>query len=186
MASLKRLQTGFVFAFLVLGLFISTQASAQDHRAVVVGTAGGATIGHADSEQGNAPIIGGGVGFHLTPRLVVEGDVHGARVTTVFGDRDHQFSQVTFTGSLLFRSSPRERVHFLLGGGYAAQRAHVEFTHEIVGRVDRKETIRLIHGRTGAEWELTSRAILRTEAVLWFGEGLDWVAGGRVGLGYRF
>jgi hypothetical protein len=28
--------------------------------------------------------------------------------------------------------------------------------------------------------------VIRTEGVLWFGEGLDWVVGARAGLGYRF
>jgi hypothetical protein len=28
--------------------------------------------------------------------------------------------------------------------------------------------------------------VIRTDAVGWIGEGLDWVVGGRVGLGYRF
>jgi hypothetical protein len=27
---------------------------------------------------------------------------------------------------------------------------------------------------------------MRTEAVFWFGEGLDWVMGGRLAVGYRF
>jgi hypothetical protein len=28
--------------------------------------------------------------------------------------------------------------------------------------------------------------VIRTEGVLWFGEGLDWVVGARAALGYRF
>jgi hypothetical protein len=28
--------------------------------------------------------------------------------------------------------------------------------------------------------------VIRTEGVMWFGEGLDWVVGARAGLGYRF
>jgi hypothetical protein len=28
--------------------------------------------------------------------------------------------------------------------------------------------------------------VIRTDFVLWMGEGLDWVAGGRAGVGYRF
>ena len=48
------------------------------------------------------------------------------------------------------------------------------------------ETIRLIHGRIGAEWNISSRAAIRAEGVMWFGEGLDWVVGARAGLGYRF
>jgi hypothetical protein len=27
---------------------------------------------------------------------------------------------------------------------------------------------------------------IRAEGVMWFGEGLDWIVGGRAGLGYRF
>ena len=76
-------------------------ASAQERRAVVFGDLGGASIGHADSEQGKAPIFGGGLAFHLTPHIVLEGDVHGGRVEHVFGRADHDFTQMTMTGSVL-------------------------------------------------------------------------------------
>lgn len=165
---------------------LSSPAAAQEHRAAVFGTAGFAGIGHADSEQGKAPIYGGGIALHLTPRLIVDADVHGARISHVFGREHHDFSQVTFTGSVLFRSSPEARVHFLGGGGVAVQRAHSEFTQTPVGLVENTETIRLLHGRAGAEWDLTSRWVLRTEGVFWMGGGLDWVTGARVGVGYRF
>jgi hypothetical protein len=167
-------------------LSIAAPASAQGHRGIVLGHIGGASIGHADSEQGTAPIVGGGIGIHLTPRLLVEGDVHGGRVTQVFGREHHDFSQLTFTGSLVFRSSPDAPAHFVAGGGLALQRAHTDFNEPPLGRVDTVETIRLLHGKIGAEWNVSSRMVIRTEGVLWFGDGLDWVAGARAGLGYRF
>lgn len=158
---------------------------AQERRAVVAGTIGGAGLGHADSEQGSAPLFGGGIGFHLTPRLVVEGDVHTARVSHVFGRARHDFTETTFTASLLFRSTPAGRLHFIAGGGAGLQRAHTDVDEPRL-RIDRTETIRLLHGRVGAEWDLASRIAIRTEGVMWFGEGLDWVVGARVGVGYRF
>jgi hypothetical protein len=159
---------------------------AQEHRTVVFGEIGGASIGHADSSQGQAPIWGGGAAFFFTPRLAIEGDVHGGRVARVFGDPDHTFSEITLTGSLLFRTPAHGRLHFLADGGLALQRAHSAFVHEPLGRIDRVETIRLVHGRAGTEWDASSRVVIRTEAVLWFGGGLDWILGGRVGVGYRF
>jgi hypothetical protein len=65
------------------------------------------------------------------------------------------------------------------------QRAHTDLDDEGF-RIDKTETIRLLHGRAGAEWEVTKRLAIRTEGVLWFGEGLDWVVGGRAGISYRF
>jgi hypothetical protein len=178
-----------MFARLVrLALVLSLSAApvwAQERRAVVVGTIGAASLGHADSEQGHAPIFGGGVGFHLTPRLVVEGDVHTARVSHVFGRDHHDFTETTFTGSLLFRSTPEGPVHFIAGGGAGLQRAHTDAADPRF-RIDQTETIRLLHGRVGAEWNISSRIVIRTEGVLWFGEGLDWVVGARAALGYRF
>jgi hypothetical protein len=162
-----------------------TLVLAQERRFIVVGTVGGAGIGHADSEQGKAPIVGAGVGFHLTPRLVVEGDIHTARVTQVFGRDHHDFTETTFTGSVLFRSTPDGSVHFIGGGGAALQLAHIDASDPPF-RIDRTETIRLLHGMLGAEWDISSRLAIRTEGVLWFGEGLDWVVGARAGLGYRF
>ena len=53
-------------------------------------------------------------------------------------------------------------------------------------RVDRSETIRLLHGRIGAEWDISSRIAIRTEGLMWFGAGLDWIMGVRAGVGYRF
>ncbi len=172
-------------AVLVLCLFATT-ASGQDRRWVLFGTAGAASIGHADSEQGTAPVVGGGAAFQMTRSLVLEGDVHGARVRHVFGREQHDFSELTFTGSLLFRTSPEGRAHFMAGAGVAVQRAHTEFDVAPVGRVDRTETLRLTHGRVGGEWDLSDRVVIRSDAVLWFGVGLDWVLGGRVGVGYRF
>ena len=169
---------------LVVSLF-AAPVRAQERRVVVVGTIGGASLGHADSEQGNAPIFGGAVGFHLTARFVVEGDVHTARVSHVFGRDHHDFTETTFTGSLLFRSTPGGRAHFLAGGGAGLQRAHTE-ADDPRFRIDRTETIRLLHGRIGAEWDISSRMAIRTEGLMWFGEGLDWVVGARAGLGYRF
>jgi len=161
-------------------------AAAQDRRTVIFGDAGYAGIGYDDSEQGKAPIFGGGVAFHLTPRLVVEGDVHGGRVENVFGRQQHDFTELTFTGSLLFRAPVRGRVHLLAGGGLAVQRAHIEFNEPPIPPVDRTETVRLLHGRLGADWELTDRLVIRTHSDLWMGGGRDWVVGARVGLGYRF
>jgi hypothetical protein len=164
---------------LVVSLF-AAPVPAQEHRAVVVGTIGGASIGHADSEQGNAPVFGGALGFH-----VVEADVHTARVNHVFGRDHHDFSETTLTGSLLFRTTPEGHAHFIAGGGAGLQWAHTD-VDDPPFRIDRTETIRLLHGRVGAEWDLSSRTAIRTEGVMWFGEGLDWVVGARVGFCYRF
>jgi hypothetical protein len=158
---------------------------AQERRAVVFGSLGGVGLGHADSEQGNALLFGGGIGFHLTPRLVVEGDVHRASVSHVFGRDHHDFTETTLTGSLLFRSTPDGRVHLIAGGGAGLQRSHTD-VDDPPFRIDRTETIRLLHGRIGAEWDISSRMAIRAEGVLWFGEGLDWVVGARAGLAYRF
>ena len=174
-----------LFRFALVVSLSAAPVWAQERRAVVVGTIGGAGLGHADSEQGNAPLFGGAVGFHLTPRLVVEGDVHTARVTHVFGRDRHDFTETTFTASLLFRSTPAGRLHFIAGGGAGLQRAHTD-AEDPRFRIDRTETIRLLHGRIGAEWDISSRMAIRTEGVAWFGEGLDWVLGARAGLGYRF
>ena len=174
-----------VFRFALVVSLLAAPVCAQERRTVIVGTIGGAGIGHADSQQGNAPILGGAVGFHLTPRLVVEGDVHTARVSHVFGRDRHDFTETTFTASLLFRSTPDGRAHFIAGGGAGLQRAHTD-VDDPPFRIDRTETIRLLHGRIGAEWDISSRMAIRTEGVMWFGEGLDWVVGARAGLGYRF
>lgn len=171
-----------------LALVVSLLAApvwAQERRAFVVGTIGGVSLGHADSAQGNAPMFGGGVGVQLTPRLAVEGDVQTARVSHVFGRDHHDFTETTLTGSLVFRSAPDGHAHFLAGGGAGSQWAHSD-VDEPPFRFERTETILLLHGRAGAEWDLSSRIAIRTEGVLWFGEGLDWVVGARVGLGYRF
>jgi hypothetical protein len=48
------------------------------------------------------------------------------------------------------------------------------------------ETVRLLHGKVGTDWDFSDRLVLRTHGVLWMGGGLDWVFGARVGLGYRF
>lgn len=177
----------FRAAFLALALVgAAAPASAQHHRALVYGQFGGASIGHADSEQGKAPIFGGGISFNLAPHLVVEGDVHAARVSHVFGREDHDFTQTTFTGSLLYRAPATGNVHVLAGGGLGLQRAHVEFNEAGIPPVDRVETLRLLHGRAGVEWDVSGRVVIRTEAVLWMGGGLDWVSGGRVAIGYRF
>ena len=118
--------------------------------------------------------------------LLLEGEVHGARVRHVFGRERHDFSVLTVTGSLLFRSSPERRAHFVGGAGVALQRAHTEFDMPPVGHVDRTETLRLMHGRGGVEWDVSGRVLIRSEAMLWLGGGLDWVLGGRVAVGYRF
>jgi hypothetical protein len=169
---------------LVVSLF-AAPVRAQERRAALLGTIGGASIGHADSEQGSAPIFGGAVGVHVTARLVVEGDVHTARVSHVFGRDRHDFAETTFTGSLLFRSNSDGRAHVIAGGGAGLQRAHTAVDDPLF-RIDRTETIRLLHGRFGAEWDISSRLGIRTEGVMWFGGGLDWVVGARAGLAYRF
>jgi hypothetical protein len=171
-----------------IALVVSLSAApawAQERRAVVVGTVGGAGLGHADSQQGRAPMFGGGAAFRLTPYLVVDGEVHTARVSHVFGRNHHDFTETTLTGSLLFRSSPHGRVHVVAGGGAGLQRAHTDADDPQL-RINKTETIRLLHGRVGAEWDLSSRIVVRTEGVVWFGAGLDWVVGARAGLGYRF
>jgi hypothetical protein len=174
-----------VFGFAIVVCLFAARAAAQERRAVVFGTIGGASLGHADSEQGKAPIFGGGMGFHLTRHFLVEGDVHTASVSNVFGRARHDFRQTTFTASLLFRSAPDGTAHFIGGGGMGFQRAHTDLDDEGF-RIDKTETIRLLHGRAGAEWDVTKRLAIRTEGVLWFGEGLDWVVGGRAGISYRF
>jgi hypothetical protein len=174
-----------VFRFALVFCFIASPVWAQERRVVIVGTIGRAGLGHADSEQGNAQILGGAIGFHLTRRLVVEGDVHTAHVSHVFGRDHHDFTETTFTGSLLFRTAPDGRAHLIAGGGAGLQRAHTDAADPRF-RIDRTETVRLLHGRIGAEWNISSRMAIRTEGVLWFGEGLDWVVGARAGLGYRF
>jgi hypothetical protein len=171
--------------FALLFSLLAASVEAQERRGVVVGTLGVAGIGHADSEQGNAPTVGGAVGFHLTARLLVEGDVHTARVSHVFGRNHHDFTETTFTGSLLFRSTPDGRAHFIAGGGAGLQRAHTD-ADDLPVRIDRTETLGLLHGRLGAEWDISSRMAIRTEGVIWFGEGLDWIVGVRAGLAYRF
>jgi hypothetical protein len=162
-----------------------TTASAQQRRTVIFGDAGLATLGYADSQQGTAPIVGGGAGFHLTPYLVVEGEVHAGRVNHVFGRENHAFSEVTATGSVLFRAAVGNAA-FVAGGGLALQRAHTELNEPSFPAIDRAETLRLFHGRIGADWDVSDRVVIRTQAVLWMGAGLDWVVGGRVGVGYRF
>jgi hypothetical protein len=185
--TLKRKLSGLAAACVALGgSLIATPVSAQDRRVLIFGEVGGASIGHADSLQGRAPIVGGGVAFDLTPRLVIEGDVHGGRVEHVFGREHHNFTQVTITGSLLFRAPVGRRGHVVAGGGLALQRAHTEFDEPRLGRVDKVETLNLVHGRIGADWDASSRLVILTSAVLWIGGGLDWVAGARIGLGYRF
>jgi len=177
--------TASVLAF-ALGLCLfAAPALAQERRTVVFGSIGFAGIGHADSGQGNAPLFGGGIGTFLTPSLVVEGDAHWASVSHVFDRDQHDFAETTVTGSLLYRSTPDRGAHFIAGGGAGLQWARIHVDDPPL-RIDRTETIRLLHGRIGGEWDVSSRMALRTEAVLWFGEGLDWVLGARVSLGYRF
>src|SRR5919106_1638524 len=95
-------------------------------RVLAFALVGGASLGHADSEMGKAPIFGGGVGFHLTPRLLVEADVETGSVSNVFGRARHDFTQTMLTGSLVFRSSPDARAHFIGGGGIGVQWAHTD------------------------------------------------------------
>ena len=177
--------TARVLGFALIVCLFAAPVRAQERRAVVFGSAGFAGIGHADSEQGKAPLFGGGVGFHLTSVLVVEGDVHRASVSHVFGRDHHDFTETTLTLSLLYRSTPDSRAHFIVGGGAGLQWAHTD-VDEPPFRIDLTETIRLLHGRIGAEWDISNRMAIRTEGVLWFGEGLDWVLGARAGLAYRF
>jgi hypothetical protein len=165
---------------------LPSPAAGQDRRGLLFANIGLASVGHSDSEQGKAPIVGGGAAFDLTRRLVAEGDIHGARVRHVFGRADHDFTELTVTGSLLYRAFADRRAHFLAGGGFGFQRAHSAFTVDPVGEVDRTETIRLWHYRAGPEWGVSHRTVMRTEAVFWFGGGLDWVMGGRLVVGYRF
>ena len=169
----------------LLFVLSSATALAQDRRGLVFGQFGIASIGHSDSKQGNAPIFGGGAAIDLTPRVVVEGDVHGASVHHVFGRPDHDFTELTATASLLYRAFADRRAHLLAGGGVGVQRAHSAFVVAPVGAVDRTDTLRLWHWRAGAEWDVSNRTVLRAEYMSWFGEGLDWVMGGRLVVGYR-
>jgi hypothetical protein len=86
---------------------------------------------------------------------------------------------------LLLGAFRRRRAHLLAGGGLAVQRAHIVFDEPPFGAVDRRETLRLLHGRTGIEWDASTRVVIRTDAVFWFGDGLDWVLGGVLRVGYR-
>ena len=179
--------TARVLGFALGVCLLAAPVLAQERRTVVSGSLGVAGIGHADSEQGTAPLVGGGVGFFLTPRLVVEGDVHWATVSHVFGRDHHDFTETTLTGSLLYRSSPDASGHFIAGGGAGLQWAHIDADLDSPPfRIDRTETIRLLHGRIGGEWDLSNRLAIRTEGVMWFGDGLDWVLGARASLAYRF
>ena len=162
------------------------RVSAQEGRTVLWGQIGLVNVGHSDSEQGNAVMLGGGVGFQVLPRLVVEGDVHRTAVDHVFGRDQHEFSAVTMTGSVLYRAPAGQRVRVLAGGGMALQRARARFTEPSIGSIDARETLRLLHGRGGIEWDVARRFVIRTEGVLWMGGGLDWVLGARAGVGYRF
>jgi hypothetical protein len=169
-----------------LPCWIATPAWAQVQRPIVFGQAGGASIGHADSTQGRAPMFGAAASVPLTPRILLEGDVHVSRVTRVFGRDDHTFTETMYTASLLWRAPVRGNLHAVAGGGMGIQRAHTEFSDPTVGRFNQTETLRLLHGRAGIEVDVSRRLVIRTEGVLWFGSGLDWVAGVRAGLGYRF
>jgi hypothetical protein len=164
----------------------AADAAAQARRVTVYADAGFASIGHADSEQGTAPIVGGGAMLRLTRHLAIDGDVHGARVRHVFGRDHHDFTQVTMTGSLLFTTPVTQRSRVIAGAGVGRQRAHIQFETPPVGAVDRRETIRLLHGRIGTEWDVSDRFVVRALAVGWMGGGLDWVLGARAGIGYRF
>ena len=164
----------------------ATTTAAQEYRGAILADAGVASIGHADSEQGNAALLGGGVSFRLAPWLVAEGELHRAHVSRVFGRDDHDFTESTLTGSVLFRAHRGGRAHLLAGGGFAVQRARSEFDAPPIGSVDIRETVRLWHGRTGIEWDAFERVVVRTDAVLWFGAGVDWILGGLVRVGYRF
>lgn len=174
-----------LLTFVLAVTVIASPAVAQERRGFAVGTLGGASLGHADSEMGDAAIFGGAVGVYLTPRLLVELDIHRAGVSNVFGRRQHDFTQTTVTPTVLFRSSPGGRVHVLAGGGIGFQRAHTD-VNDPPFVIDNTETIRLLHGRGGVEWDASPRVFIRGEAVIWFGEGLDWVVGGRGGVGIRF
>ena len=183
-----RLRSPGALAFtLSLCCLSATSAFAQERRTTVFGTFGAASIGSNDSKQGDAPLVGGGVSFQWKRWLAADGDVHGARVRNVFGRADHTFREITLTGSLLFRRAVTRRVQLLTGGGIAVQRVDSEFPVAPSGRIDQSQTLDLLlHGRVGAEWGVSDRVVLRTEGVLWFGNGLDWILGARAGLGYRF
>jgi hypothetical protein len=165
---------------------IALPAGAQESRAAIFGHVGGAGVGHNDSEMGKAPLFGGGLAIYVTPRLAIDVDYHTARISNVFDRDHHDFTQQTFTASLLFRSSPAARAHFLGGGGLAVQRAHTERTDPTLGLIEETDSVRLLHARAGVEWDLSRRLVLRTEGLFWMGGGLDWVTGGRVAIGYRF
>jgi hypothetical protein len=177
---------GIVLRAAVLLSIFGTAAAGQDRRATVFGQVGAGNIGHADSEQGNALIVGGGAGFRLTPWLVMEADVHRAHVSNVFGQQSHEFTATTLTGSVLYRSHDERRAHLIAGGGLGVQRARSQFDVSPSTRVDRTETLRLLHGRIGAEWDVSDHVAVRTDGVVWFGGGLDWVLGGVVRAAYRF
>lgn len=86
------------------------------------------------------------------------------------------------TGSLLFRVPAGGKIHFVSGGGLARQWAHTVVNEPPFGRVGEVEWLNLLHGRIGADWDVSGRLVIRTDAVVWIGEGLDWMVSGRVGL----
>ena len=61
-----------ILATLALCVF-ATPVFGRERRWVVFGTAGVASIGHADSEQGKAPVVAGAVAFQMVPWLLLEG-----------------------------------------------------------------------------------------------------------------
>ena len=182
-----KLSLGLVVTSAVcLLLCCASVTSAQERRGLVFGQAGFASIGHADSEQGKAPIVGLGGSLQLAPWLLVEGDVHHARISNVFGDDNHSFAETTLTGSLLYRAFRNRRVRLVAGGGLGVQRARSMFAVASTGQIDVRETIRLWHGLVGGEWSVADRVVIRTDSVWSFGDGLDWVVGGIMLVGYRF
>jgi hypothetical protein len=84
------------------------------------------------------------------------------------------------------RVPSRGWIHFVVGGGLALKRAHSVIDEPPFRGVDEVARIRLLHGRIGADWDVFRRLVIRPAAVGWMGDGLVWVVGGRVGLGYRF
>jgi hypothetical protein len=68
----------------------------------------------------------------------------------------------------------------------ALQLAHTVIDEPPFRGVDEVESVKLVHGRIGADWDVFRRLVIRTDAAVWIGERLDWIVGGRVGLGYRF
>lgn len=179
---------------------------AQESRATVFGVGGAANITSGDSVIGNTFLWGGGASVRLAS-FAVEGDVTTASFNPDRFGTERRTTMIT--GSALYFSG-KGAVHLAAGGGVAARiqrtRSQVSldpsslpagFCQSRSGSTCREihpglfefkgnTTINMLHGRVGVRWDVSPRVQFRTDAVLWFGEGLSAAVGAMTGLGYRF